>query len=116
MRVFNLGLRFMLELAALAALAYGGWHTPGPTWSRIALAVALPLLAAVVWGQWVAPKARHPMPDPQRLAPEWAVFGGATVSLALTGHPILAAVLAALAALNRFALWRLRTETDGTAI
>jgi hypothetical protein len=115
MRVFNLGLRFGLELCALAALAYGGWHAPGPTWLRIVLAVALPLLAAVGWGRWVAPKASHPLPDPQRLVPEWVVFGGAAVALALTGHPILAVALAALAALNRVALWRSGTGTDGTA-
>ena len=115
MRVFNLGLRFGLELCALVALAYGGWHAPGPVWLRILLAVALPLLAAVVWGRWVAPKASHPIPDPQRLVPEWAVFGGATVALALTAHPILAAALAVLAALNRAALWRSHTGTGGTA-
>jgi uncharacterized protein DUF2568 len=116
MRVFNLGLRFGLELCALAALAYGGWHAPGPVWLRILLGVALPLLAAVGWGRWVAPKASHPIPDPQRLIPEWIVFGGATVALALTGHPILAAALAILAALNRAALWRSQTGTDGTAV
>jgi hypothetical protein len=115
-RVFNLGLRFAFELCALAALAYGGWHVGGPLWLRILVAVALPLLAAVVWGRWVAPKASHPIPDPQRLIPEWLVFGGATVALAVTGHPFLAAILAVLAAVNRAALWRLKTGTDGTAL
>ncbi|MET0417812.1 MAG: YrdB family protein [Actinoplanes sp.] len=112
----NLGLRFGLELCALAALAYGGWHLPGPTWLRIAAAIGLPLLAAIVWGRWVAPKASRPLPDPRRLIPEWLVFGGATVALWLTGHIVLGVLLAVLAALNRMALWRLRTGTDGTAI
>jgi membrane protein implicated in regulation of membrane protease activity len=116
MRVLNLGLRFALEVAALTALAYGGWHAPGPTWLRILLAVALPLLAAIVWGRWVAPKASHPIADPLRLVPEWIVFGGATAALASSGHPVLAAVFAVLAALNRVALWRLSTGTDGTAV
>jgi Protein of unknown function (DUF2568) len=114
-RAFNLGLRFVLELCALAALAYGGWHVPGPLWLRVLAAIGLPVLAAVVWGRWVAPKASHPIPDPQRLVPEWLVFGGATVALAVTGHLLLAAILAVLAALNRAALWRLKTGTDGTA-
>jgi hypothetical protein len=113
MRALNLALRFALEVCALAALAYGGWHVPGPIWFRILLAVALPLVAAIVWGRWVAPKASHPIPDPQRLIPEWVVFGGATVALAATGHPILAALLAVLAAANRVALWRLNTGTGG---
>jgi hypothetical protein len=113
MRGFNLGLRFVLELCALAALAYGGWHLPGPVWSRVLSAVALPLVAAVIWARWVAPKASHPIPDPQRLIPEWIVFGGAVVALILTGHPILAAALAVLAAVNRWALHALRTTTGG---
>jgi hypothetical protein len=115
-RAFNLGLRFVLQLCALAALAYGGWHVPGPLWLRILAAIGLPVLAAVVWGRWVAPKASHPIPDPRRLIPEWLVFGGATVALAVTGHLLPAAILAVLAALNRAALWRLKTGTDGTAL
>ena len=114
MRAFNLGLRFVLELCALSALAYGGWHVSGPTWARIVVAVALPLIAAVAWGRWVAPKASHPIPDPLRLVPEWFVFGGAAIALAVTGHPVLAAALAVLAAVNRAALHLLRTTTGGT--
>jgi len=113
MRAFQLTLRFLLEICALAALAYAGWHVAGPVWLRILVAVALPVIAAVVWGRWVAPKASHPIPDPQRLVPEWLVFGGATVGLVLTGHPMLGAVLAILAALNRWALHRLGTTTGG---
>jgi Protein of unknown function (DUF2568) len=113
MRAINLVLRFVLEVWALAALAYGGWHVAGPLWLRVVLAVVLPLVAAVAWGRWVAPKASHPIPDPLRLVPEWFVFGGAAVALAATGHSMLAAVLAVLAAVNRVALHLLRTTTGG---
>jgi hypothetical protein len=68
----------------------------------------------VVWARWVAPKASHPIPDPQRLIPEWLVFGTATAALALTGHPLSAALLAVLAAGNRWALHALNTTTAGT--
>ncbi len=114
MRAVNLVLRFVLEVCALSALAYGGWHVPGPLRSRLLLAVLLPLVAAVAWGRWVAPKASHPVPDPLRLIPEWCVFGGAAVALAATGHPVLAILLAVLAAANRVALHLLRTTTAGT--
>jgi hypothetical protein len=115
-RAVNLGLRFILELCALAALAYGGWHVAGPLWLRILVAVGLPLVAALVWARWVAPRASHPLPDPLRLIPEWLVFGGAAVALAATGHPVLAIVLAVLAAGNRLALHLLGTSTAGTPI
>jgi Protein of unknown function (DUF2568) len=109
----NLILRFVLELCALAALAYGGWHVSAPIGVKALLAVAFPVAAAFIWGRWVAPRASHPLPDPLRLIPEWVVFGGATVALAVTGHPILAAALAVLAAANRLVLWLLRTGTGG---
>jgi hypothetical protein len=108
-----LAVRFGIELCALAALAYGGWRVDGPLWLRILLAVALPLLAAVVWGRWVAPRAPRKLADPLRLVPEWVVFGGATTALLLTGHPVLAALLAVVAAVDRLALWRLKTDTGG---
>jgi len=113
MRGFQLLLRFLLELCALAALAYAGWQTTESFWLRLLVAIALPLVAAVVWGQWVAPNARRPLPDPVRLIPEWLVFGGATVALILTGHPLLGVALAVLAAGNRLALHLLRTTTGG---
>jgi TRAP-type C4-dicarboxylate transport system permease small subunit len=113
MKAINLVLRFALEVAALAALAHGGWHLPGPVWLRILTAVALPLAGAMVWGQWVAPKARRPLADPLRLLPEWVVFGGAAVALTATGHIVLAVLLAALAAANRLALHLLGTTTGG---
>ena len=116
MRAFQLVLRFVLELCALAALAYGGWQSTDTFWLRLVAAVALPVIAAVVWGQWVAPKARHPIPDPLRLVPEWVVFGSAAVALAVTGHAVLAVTLAVLAAANRLALHLLgsgrREQTD----
>lgn len=113
MRAFHLLLRFVLELCALAALGYAGWQVSAPGWVRLLLAVALPLAAAVIWGQWVAPRARHPVPDPLRLVPEWVVFGGATVALVATRHPLLAVALALAAAGNRLALHLLDTSTGG---
>lgn len=38
------------------------------------LAVVLPLAAGVLWGSFVAPKARRRLADPSRLGVEAAVF------------------------------------------
>ena len=54
----NLGLRFLLELAALAAVGWWGWHIGGSTLGRLVLAIVLPLGVALVWGAFIAPKAR----------------------------------------------------------
>jgi Protein of unknown function (DUF2568) len=104
----NLGLRFLLELSALAALGYWGLHA-APAWpARLGLGLGAPLLAAVVWGAFVAPRAAVPVPAPVRLLPEVAVFGAAAAALAAAGQPRLAAALALAAALNRalLAVWR----------
>jgi hypothetical protein len=112
MRAVNLTLRFLLELCALAALAYGGWRLPGPVWVRIPAAVAFVAVAVVIWGRWVAPKGSHLLPDPIRLIPEWVVFGSATAALIATGHLVLGSGLAVLAAVNR--LWlRVSEVTTG---
>ncbi len=50
----NLGLRFILELIALFALGYWGW-TQGDGVVGIGLAIALPLIGAVIWGTFAVP-------------------------------------------------------------
>ncbi|REF96105.1 uncharacterized protein DUF2568 [Asanoa ferruginea] len=116
MKALALTLRFLLELVALAALGYGGWSIPSPVWPSALLAAAYVAVGIAVWSRWVAPRAKHKLPDPQRLLPEWLVFGGATAALIATGHWPLGVAFGALAALDRVALWRLGADTDGGSI
>ena len=71
----------------LAALAYWGF-TVGDGAGAWALGVGAPLLAAIVWGAWVAPKARWPVPIPTRVAIELILFGAAVGALAVAGQPL----------------------------
>src|SRR4028119_447958 len=64
-----------------------------------------PLLAAAVWGLFVAPKAVVPLNVPLRLVPEVLVFGSAVAALLATGHTLPAACLAVLATVNRPWCW-----------
>ena len=85
----NDGLRFTLELAALASLSYWGFaeHDGGLQWL---LGLGMPLLAAVVWGAFVAPKASRPTTDPVRLLLELAIFGGGVAALWAADSHVLA--------------------------
>jgi uncharacterized protein DUF2568 len=97
MKPANDGLRFFLELSALAAVAYWGWSEQGGIW-RWVLVVAAPLAIVAVWGRWMAPKSDKRVPDPWRLAIELLVFGGATAALFDADQPVLALVLGVAAA------------------
>ena len=91
----NLALRFVLELAALAALAYWGW---GVSW---VVAIAAPAAWIVLWATFGSPKARVALSTVQRIAFEAVVFGAAAVALWAAGQEVLAVVLAAAWAANR---------------
>jgi hypothetical protein len=90
---------FGSELAALAALAVGGWALPVPTALRLAAAIGLPVVAAVLWGLFAAPHAVLAVPA-LALVVKVAVLGGAVLALLLTAHPALAGTLAAAAVLG----------------
>ncbi|MFG2818435.1 YrdB family protein [Kitasatospora sp. NPDC048365] len=103
----NLVGRFLLELAALAALAVGGYAVPGPTAVRVLVALALPVGAAVLWGRYAAPKRSVPDAVAAWYLTQAVVWGGAVAALALSGHGTWAVVLAVLMAVNTVALWAL---------
>jgi hypothetical protein len=88
-----LTLRFLLELALLAAFAVGGWDVSEETWLQVLLAVALPVLAAFVWGLFLSPKAKVTSALPIRVAIELALFVAASALLWSAGLSIVAVVL-----------------------
>ena len=100
MKAANLALRFLLEFAALAAVAIWGAHTGSTTVVRIVLAVAAPLAVAVVWGIWLAPRARRRLADPARMVVELVILVLAVAALAASGYPLLAAGFALVALAN----------------
>ncbi|WP_405018932.1 YrdB family protein [Kitasatospora sp. NBC_00070] len=100
LHVANEGLAFVLELAALAALAWWGWQLPDPVLLRLLLAVAAPTAAAVLWGLYAAPKARIRVPLAGVLVVKAVVFGAASAALYGVGRPGWAVVFAGVAVAN----------------
>jgi hypothetical protein len=76
---------FVDELALLAVLAVAGARLGGGIAASTLLAILLPLAAAVLWGVWLAPRARRRLKHPWRLAAKLALVAVATVMLAVTG-------------------------------
>ena len=108
MKGANLVLRFLLELAALAALGYWGATGRGSALARALLGVGAPAAAALFWGAFVAPRARVVLPTAVRMALGLAVFGCAAAALAARGHGRLATGLGAAAVANTLLMlaWR----------
>ncbi len=92
-------LRFLLELAALVALAYWGFTT-GSGATAWALGLGAPLAAATFWWLFVAPKAKVAVSRTGRVALGLVVFGLATAALANAGSTIAAIAFGTLALVN----------------
>jgi Protein of unknown function (DUF2568) len=95
----NDGLRFLLELGALAALAYWGFEEFGGVLQWV-IGLGAPLVAAAVWGRFMAPRALRPTVDPMRLLIEIAVFGAGVAALFAAGATAIAVVIGVLAAVH----------------
>ena len=105
----TLALRFLLELCALGALGYWGFKTGGGALAKVGLGLGVPLVAAVVWGTFVAPKALVKVPGAARLLVELGVFASATAALYAAGSTRVATALMLAYVLDRIlltALWQ----------
>ncbi len=92
----NLALRFLLELAALAAVGYWGWKT-GSGATRPVLAVGAISALVVVWTLFIRPNPVVESAGPPRLLLEFAVWTAAGAALWASGHPRLAPAFVAVA-------------------
>ena len=98
LRGIVLSVRFLCEVAMLVAFAYWGFHVFDGSMAYVA-GVGLPIAAIVVWGEFVAPKARRPVSIPIRLVIEDILFVAATIALVAVDLPA-AGVVFAIAALS----------------
>ena len=94
MRAANLALKFLLELAAFAALAYWGAD------SSILLAIVAPAVAIALWAVLAAPKSERRLPAAARVPFELLVFGAAVAGLAAAGATTAAVLLGVLVVVN----------------
>lgn len=101
-----LAVRFTLEVALLAVLAWWGWEIGGGGWLGATVGAVLAVGAAVVWGLAVSPRARLTLSAPGRIGIELALFVVAGFALVWLGYSQWAAaiVLADLVVVGALAL------------
>lgn len=99
----NLVFRFLLEIAAYGAIGFWGWQQVENILLKIALAIGLPVIAAVLWGTFAVPndpsrsgKAPVPIPGWLRLILELAFFAFAVWALLDSEFEIPGFILAML--------------------
>lgn len=94
------GLAFVVEVAALAALAVWGWGTAGSTPVQVVLAVLAPVALAIVWGALLAPRARRRLQGPALVLAKLVALCGSGTLLATAGHPAAGLALVVVAAVD----------------
>jgi len=96
--------RFLLELCLLGALAWWGFATGDGAVAQVLLGVGAPVAAAVVWGMFIAPKARYPVPLAVWIGLQVVLFGAAALGLAAVASTGLAVVFAVVVVLHGAAM------------
>ena len=105
----NLAARFILELAALAAMAIWGWRT-GEGGLQFVLAFGVPIVAAGLWGTFAvledpsrSGKAPVPVPGLARLLLEMVFFVFAVWALNMAGFATVSWIMAGVLVLHYIA-------------
>jgi hypothetical protein len=101
----NSAVRFLLELCVLAAVGYWGFKTGSGWYLKVLLGIGAPLLIAVIWGIFGAPKANMQFHGLMLLALEVLVFGSGVAALFATKNYSLAWSFAVIVIVNRILMF-----------
>ncbi len=101
LKALNLAVRFGMELGMLAIFGYWGFKSGGSPWMRWLLGLGAPLLAAVIWGMLMAPKAPWRQQEAASLLLEVALFGLAGLALYASGQKNLTLWFGVIYLINR---------------
>ena len=101
LKALNLLVRFLLELCMLAAVGYWGFKTHSGWVLKIIFGIGLPILIAVIWGLFIAPRATYPLSGISYLAVELILLGSGVVALFASGRPDLGWVYTVILVVNK---------------
>ena len=108
LKTLNLLVRFLLELCMLASVGYWGFKTGAGWGMKILLGIGLPVLVAVVWGLFIAPRATYPLKGIPYLLVELSLLGSGAVVLFASGRGNLGWVYTLILIANKvlLAVWK----------
>lgn len=100
-KLTNMGIRFLLELCIMAIIGYLGFRTGRQTLTKVLLGVGSPLLVALIWGIFLAPKSTMRLQEPWLFLVEIALFALAAWALFSTGKVSLTVSFLSIYVLNK---------------
>jgi hypothetical protein len=109
----NLAIAFLLELCMLGALVYWGFQMGGSVPVKLVLGIGVPLVVAVIWGRFMAPRSETRLRGTSYLLLKLILFGAAAIALALAGQVTLAVVFAVVSVINQIGLTVWKQEATG---
>ena len=104
LKMLNLAVRFFLELCMYAAVGYWGFKTHSSWVLKILLGIGLPVLMAVLWGTFLAPKATRPLSGASFLTLELILFASGAFALFASGKPTLGWIYTIVLVINKIVL------------
>jgi hypothetical protein len=108
-KALNVAIRFfVVELGALAGAAYWGFEATSGA-GQLWLTVLAPVAVVVVWGLFIAPKARVQIPKQAALAIELVLLVLVAVGVAVTGPVWLGIAYGAIALVSGVGNYVLRS-------
>jgi hypothetical protein len=90
----NLLVRFLLELCMLAAVGYWGFKSQSSWGMKILFGIGLPVLIAVIWGYFMAPRSTHRLSGVPFTVMDIILLGSGAVALYASGLLTLAWIYA----------------------
>ena len=108
LKLINIGLRFLLELCILVIFGYWGFKTGNDTFMKFLLGLGAPILFAVVWGTFLAPKSSKRLHEPWLFLLELVIFALTCWALYSTGKMDLTVAFGIVYLLNKIlmVIWR----------
>lgn len=100
LKTLNLALAFFLELFMLYAIGYWGFHLKQSTGIRWFVGIGLPVLVAIVWGIFLAPKSVVQVPHHIKLLGKFILMESAAALLYSTGKTSIAVSFAVITIIN----------------
>ncbi len=104
----NVGIRFLLELCILFIFGFWGFKSGNNTLAKFLLGLGSPVLFAIVWGTFLAPKSPARLHEPWLFLLELILFALACWALYNTGEVGLTVAFGGIYILNKILMlfWR----------